>query len=199
MRKMFLIVVFSLCLCQLTNAQKEQSSTEFQQDLNLKYLNPEESPLKEEAIHFEGLDFFPVDSMFSVKARFIRTLNAIPFQMKTTGDRLPVYEKYGEAHFEIQGKALILSIFQSHELRETEEFRTHLFLPFTDLSNGEESYEGGRFVDLEIPNDDFIRIDFNKAYNPYCAYTEGYSCTIPPVENFLDIKILAGVQKPKKH
>ena len=79
-----------------------------------------------------------------------------------------------------------------------EEYKNHLFLPFTDLSNGEKSYTGGRFIDLEIPNSDVIVIDFNKAYNPYCAYSPDYSCPIPPAENHLNVNILAGVMKPKK-
>lgn len=179
-------------------AQDEQTAQEFQEELNEFYKNPEESPLKKKAKKFKGHDFFPIDSTFRVKAKFVRTLNAIPFQMKTTGNRLPVYEKYGEAHFTINGKDLVLNIYQGHKLRETEKYKNHLSLPFTDKSNGEESYSGGRFVDLEIPDGDFILIDFNKAYNPYCAYTTGYSCVIPPAENDLDVKILAGVMKPKK-
>lgn len=196
MKKIVLIFVVGFSLSTILNAQQEQTASEFQEELSLQYKDPEESPLKEKAKDFKGHDFFPIDSAFIVKAKFIRFLNAIPFQMKTTGSRLPIYEKYGEAHFTIQGKELVLSIFQSHKLRETEEYRNHLFLPFTDVSNGEESYAGGRFIDLEISNDAFIVIDFNKAYNPYCAYTDGYSCTIPPEENYLDVKILAGVQKP---
>lgn len=181
----------------MVKAQEEQTAIEFQKELDLQYRNPEESPLKNKAKDFKGHDYFPIDSTFRVKAQFVRSLNAIPFQMKTTGNRLPVYEKYGEAHFTIHGKEMILSIYQGHKLRETEEYKNHLSLPFTDKSNGEESYAGGRFIDLEIPDGEFIVIDFNRAYNPYCAYTTGYSCVIPPVENDLDIKILAGVMKPK--
>jgi len=198
MIKTFFIFLMALGVCSTTSAQKEQTAIEFQQELTAQYKNPEESPLKEKAKYFEGHDFFPIDSTFRVKAKFVRSLNAIPFQMKTTTSRLPIYEKFGEAHFTIHGKKLVLSIFQSHKLRETEEYKNHLLLPFTDSSNGEESYTGGRFIDLEIPNTDVIVIDFNKAYNPYCAYVTGYSCAIPPAENDLDIKILAGVMKPKK-
>ena len=72
-------------------------------------------------------------------------------------------------------------------------------LPFTDLTNGNETYSGGRYIDLEIPEGNTIRIDFNKSYNPYCAYTEGYSCPIPPAENNLGYTITAGVKKPKSH
>ncbi len=199
MRTIHFLFTVAALLCLKMNAQvDEQSAEEFQQELTNQYKDPEESPLEKKAKFFKGHSFFPIDSTFRVKAKFVRTLNAIPFQMKTTGDRLPVYEKYGEAHFTIQGKELTLSIYQGHKLRETEAYKNHLSLPFTDKSNGYESYAGGRFVDLEIPNGDYIIIDFNKSYNPYCAYTTGYSCVIPPVENDLDIKILAGVMKPKK-
>lgn len=180
-------------------AQDERTAKEFQQELNEQYKNPDESPLKKKSKKFKGHDFFPIDEAYRVEAKFIRTLNAIPFQMKTTTSRLPTYEKYGEAHFTINGHELKLSIFQSHRSRETEEYKDYLFLPFTDLSNGEESYIGGRFIDLRIPEDDMIVIDFNKAYNPYCAYSPDYSCPIPPEENSLNIKILAGVKNPKKN
>ncbi len=183
---------------ELVSAQKEQTAAEFQEHLNAEYKDPEKSPLKRKAKKFKGHDFFPIDDSLRIEAKFIRSLNAIPFQMKTTTSRLPTYEKYGEAHFTIQGKPMTLSIFQSHSLREKEAYKNHLFLPFTDLSNGEESYTGGRFIDLEIPEGDTIIIDFNKAYNPYCAYSPDYSCPIPPAENDLKVKILAGVMKPKK-
>jgi len=199
MQKIFLFALVGLLLCVKVNAQvQEQSAAEFQQELNEQFKDPEESPLKKKAKRFKGHDFFPIDSTLRIEAKFVRSLNAIPFQMKTTTSRLPTYEKYGEALFTVEGKELTLSIFQSHSLREKEEYKNHLFLPFTDLSNGEESYTGGRFIDLEVPNSDIIVIDFNKAYNPYCAYGPDYSCPIPPQENHLDVKILAGVQKPKK-
>ena len=76
-----------------------------------------------------------------------------------------------------------------------------LFLPFNDSSNGKTSYGGGRFIDIEIPENSSksIIIDFNKAYNPYCAYNHKYSCPIPPKENLLVIPIAAGVKAYKKH
>ena len=197
MLKFFLFVFISLLLFSKMNAQ-EQSSIEFQQELNNQFKDPEESPLKKKAKRFKGHDFFPIDDSLRIEAKFVRSLSAIPFQMKTTTNRLPTYEKYGEAHFIIEGKKMKLSIFQSHSLREKEEYKNHLFLPFTDLSNGEESYIGGRFIDLKIPEGDIIIIDFNKAYNPYCAYSADYSCPIPPEENYLDAKVLAGVMKPKE-
>jgi uncharacterized protein (DUF1684 family) len=75
------------------------------------------------------------------------------------------------------------------------EYKDHLFLPFTDLTSGEETYTAGRYIDLSFEDiiDNKVVIDFNKAYNPYCAYVSGkYNCPIPPRENTLSVAILAG-------
>lgn len=198
MFKKLLILLLAFTFGAGMNAQEEQTAEEFQEEHNADFKDPEKSPLKKKAKRFKGHDFFPIDSTLRVKAKLVRSLSPIPFQMKTTTDRLPTYEKYAVAQFTIDGKEFTLSIYQSHSLREKEEFKDHLFLPFTDLTNGDESYIGGRFIDMEIPKDDVIVIDFNKAYNPYCAYSPDYSCPIPPQENHLEIKILGGVKKPKK-
>jgi len=179
--------------------QGDQSALEFQKELNRQYSDPKESPLREKADTFKGHDFFVIDSAFIVEASFVRAVNAIPFQMKTSTNRLPVYEKYGEATFTLDGETFNLSIYQNLNFRNREGYKNHLFLPFTDLTNGNETYSGGRYIDLEIPEGNTIRIDFNKSYNPYCAYTEGYSCPIPPAENNLGYTITAGVKKPKSH
>ncbi len=198
MIKSYVLSVLALFLSVCINAQTQQSAAEFQKELNADYKNPEKSPLKSKAKRFKGHDFFSIDSVYIVNAKFVRAINPLPFKMETSTTRLPTYEKYGEAHFEIKGTKMKLHIYQSHNLRETEEHKNHLFLPFTDLTNGEESYIGGRYIDLQIPVGDSITIDFNKAYNPYCAYSKNYSCPIPPQENHLDFKIYAGIKKPKK-
>lgn len=198
MNKISFWVLF-LTICNIASAQhEEQSAYEFQKELEEQYKNPEKSPLKQQAKKFKGHDFYKIDSNYRVEATFVRALNALPFQMKTSSSSLPVYEKYGEAVFYLEGEKLTLSIYQSHTLREKEEYKNHLFLPFTDATNGDETYIGGRYIDLEIPVGNTIVIDFNKAYNPYCAYTEGYSCPVPPKENDLGVKILAGIKKPRK-
>ncbi len=178
--------------------KEPQTAKEFQEELNEQYKDPLESPLKARAIDFEGHDFFEIDTTYTVTAKFARALNALPFQMKTTSSRLPVYEKYGTATFTLNGQEMQLQLYQSHSLREDEAYKDYLFLPFTDPTNGEETYGGGRFIDLSIPEGNTIVIDFNKAYNPYCAYGEGFSCPIPPVENNLRTPIRAGVKKPKE-
>jgi len=119
--------------------------------------------------------------------------------MNTTTGREPLYVKYGEAHFVFQEKEIVLNIYQNQGLLTQPEYQDYLFLPFTDVTNGASSYAGGRYIDLKIPESETILIDFNTAYNPYCAYNGRYSCPIPPEENHLDLKIIAGVKAYKKY
>lgn len=199
MKRLLLILPFLLTnVCLKAQTSYVEEIKHYQQELNEEFASAEKSPLTEEdRAKFKELPFFPVNESYKVKAKFIRTPNSIPFEMPTTTTRKPVYEKYGEAHFKLNGKDFVLSIYQSHSLREKEEYKDHLFLPFTDLTNGNESYGGGRFLDLTIPEGDTIIIDFNKAYNPYCAYNHKYSCPIPPKENDMNTDVKAGVMISK--
>ena len=193
MKKLLIFLLFST----MTFAQKDLSSAEkFQSDLNKSYADSLKSPLtKEDLKQFKGLDFFSINEKYIVEATFIRTKKEKPFGMKTTTSRTPLYKKYGELHFEIDGKALKLNVYQNVDLNKKPGYEDYLFLPFSDLTCGKESYIGGRYVDMRIQKGKTWTIDFNKAYNPYCAYNYEYSCPIVPLENDLDIEILAGVKK----
>lgn len=180
----------------ILSAQPIESPRDFQQTLNNEYANREESPLTDEDFKtFKGLDFYPIDSKFIVEAQFKRTPDEKVFKMKTTGARLPEYVKYGVLTFKLDGKKFNLNVYQNIELAKKTGFEDYLFLPFSDLTCGKQSYIGGRYIDMRIPKGDTVTIDFNKAYNPYCAYNHKYSCPIVPLENDLDIEILAGVKK----
>lgn len=148
------------------------------------------------------LKFFPVNEKYKITAKFERVRNGSWFSMPTSGTMKKVFRVYGTLHFTIHDTALTLNIYQSQQLMTVEEYREHLFLPFTDLTSGEETYSSGRYIDLTF-NDitgDRIVIDFNKAYNPYCAYVSGkYNCPIPPKENNLTVAILAGEKNYGKH
>lgn len=186
---LFVSVVFAQESKQFKEAKK------FQQKLNKEFSSKEESPLKEEDLAvFEALEFFPIDSNFIVTASLTFHKNSKPFKMKTTTDRLPIYKLYATAHFQLNGKYYSLDIYQNEKLLLTPDYEDYLFLPFTDLTNGESSYGGGRYIDLKLPEGDSIVIDFNQSYNPYCAYNEKYSCPIPPKSNHLKTKILAGTK-----
>jgi uncharacterized protein (DUF1684 family) len=168
----------------------------FQKDLNTEFADAKTSPLTAEDLAvFKALDFYPINEKFFVTAKFIRTEDEKPFKMKTSTDRKPLFVKYGEAHFVIDGKSFQLNLYQDVEYSKKIGFEEDLFLPFFDLTCGKESYIGGRYLDLKAPKSDVLFIDFNKAYNAYCAYSHRYSCPKVPLENDLKIEIEAGVKK----
>lgn len=172
------------------------SAEAFQDNLNKEFAEADKSPLTEEdRNHFKSLEFFPIDGKFAVVATFVRSKGERSFEMKTTTDRTPMYVKYGELHFKLDGKDLKLDVFQNLDLIKRKGFKDHLFLPFSDLTSGNESYIGGRYIDLKIPKGKTVLVDFNQAYNPYCAYNPKYSCPIVPLQNDLMVEIKAGVKK----
>lgn len=179
----------------ISKSDKITEVLEFQKKLNIEFKNPEESPLPDRfRIDFETLDFFLPDTNYIVKAELVRTPEALPFLMPTTTDRKSEEVVYGIVNFQLQGKKHSLEIYQNSELKSEEGFEDYLFLPFTDLTNGNETYGGGRYLDLRIPETTEITLDFNKAYNPYCAYNKKFSCPLVPAVNNLKIPVLAGVK-----
>ena len=172
-----------------------QDILNWQAALNEEYANPETSPLADRyRKNFEGLDFFAPDTSFIVKAYLERTPEAIPFLMPTTTDRKSKEVVYGIASFVLKGKKCAVEIYQNKNLMLQEEYKDYLFFPFLDVTNGRETYGGGRYIDLSIPEGDTLLLNFNKAYNPYCAYNKKYSCPIVPGINYLDLEIKAGVK-----
>lgn len=203
--KIFTYALSSIILFTSCNTQKNPYEDEiklFQYELNTQFANAEESPLTEDDVKtFKALSFFEIDENYRVEASFELTPEEPVFEMQTTTDRLPLFKKYGIASFTLNGKYCELSLYQNQQYMTSFEHGNLLFLPYNDLSNGDASYGGGRFIDIEIPKkgSEKITIDFNKSYNPYCAYNHKYSCPIPPSENNLNIEILAGVKAYKKH
>ena len=193
----FLLVLFSLLLILNCENKKryDKSFTPFQKEMNEFFKDASISPLKEKDLkNFKGLDFFAFDSSYVVNAALIRTPEEKSFKMKTTTDMLPEYIKYGIVTFDLFGKSYSLNIYKNLEGINKEGYREYLFLPFLDDTNGFESYGGGRYIDLDIPEGNNLVIDFNSAYNPYCVYDEKYSCPIVPRENYLSLEINVGVK-----
>jgi uncharacterized protein (DUF1684 family) len=189
---LFFQVFFGFCQDKFDVAKLEK----FQKELIAEYADAKTSPLLPEDLKvFKNLDFYPPNENFFVVAKFIRTENEQPFEMTTSTSRRPMYVKYGEAQFSINGQDFQLNIYRNIELSKKEEYKDYLFLPFSDLTCGNESYIGGKYIDLKVPQGDTIAIDFNTSYNPYCAYNYKYSCPKVPLENDLKIEIRAGVKK----
>ncbi len=199
MLRLLFVFIFSISRIIAQDSTEIKRIITFQEKLNKKFSIEDTSPLLPNDLKkFKSLDFFEIDTTFIVKAKFVRTPYETPFIMKTTTGNEPLYVKYGEAHFTLDEKSYILNIYQNQGLKTNPEYQNYLFLPFTDLTNGFSTYKGGRYIDLVIPENELILIDFNTAYNPFCSYNESYSCPIPPKENDLDLKIPVGVKVFKK-
>ena len=184
---------------EVISSTKLAGILKFQDELNKDYKDPKKSPLPDKyRKSFEKLDFFAPDTNYVITAKFIKSMDAPSFLMPTTTDRKPEYKVYGIAYFELNGKEFQLEVYQNQNLILQKQFKNHLFLPFLDKTNGKETYGGGRYIDLERPNGNEIVIDFNRSFNPYCAYSKKYSCPIVPLVNTLDVKVKAGVKAFKK-
>lgn len=169
-------------------------------DKDISFTKVDESPMTELQLKsFVGLKYYNPNKKFKVKALFTKDSIQTEFKMKTSTDRLPIYRNYGKLHFKIDGNEYSLTAYQNVKYSTVEGYEDYLFIPFRDLSCGEESYGAGRFLDFRIPKGDSIFIDFNLAYNPLCAYNHKYSCPIPPAENTLFVEILAGEKIYEKH
>ena len=140
------------------------------------------------------LRFYPLNPAYRVAARFEKYVDSPWFPMRTSGKTAQIQRKYGRLTFRIHDTVVHLMVYQGKELMQKEATRDYLFIPFTDATSGIDSYGGGRYIDCMIGDiqNSVLVLDFNKAYNPYCAYTTGYNCPIPPKENDLPVAIRAG-------
>ncbi len=200
MKNIFLVFLsFLIISCGVSAVSEKKFISEvekFQNELNFQYRNEKESPLRGENFQkFTEHPFFEPDINYRIKAKFTRTPDAEPFPMQTSSGKEKKYVQFGKAEFTLDGKPLTLAVYQSLDLVKDPKYADYLFLPFRDATNGTETYGGGKYLDSKIPSGDEIVLDFNLSYQPYCAYNAyDYSCPIVPEENFLPVRIEAGVK-----
>ena len=198
---LFLILLFTFSCATKPEVEKIDDRiratleiSHFQKELIDEWNHPDTTPLKEDEIgHFQGIAFFPIDLNYRVHADFTAIENGITHPFPTSAHKIKYYKEYGKINFTIHSKLFELTIYQSDP--PIEGYETSLFLPFMDETNGETTYGGGRYLDLEISDivNQKVWVDFNQAYNPYCAYSAYYNCPIPPATNYLETEIKAGV------
>jgi uncharacterized protein (DUF1684 family) len=178
-----------------------KEAKKFRKEINKQYGDEDKSPLKEaDRANFKKLEFYDIDSEFAVQAKLDWFEKDSIFEMKTTTARLAKYRRSGVATFILDGNELELVFYQNVKGAANPLYKDYYFLPFKDNTNGEESYGGGRYIDLIIDEGSAdAQINFNVAYNPYCAYNDRYSCPIVPSENYINIEIKAGVKAPAEH
>jgi len=176
---------------QIKNHKKHIETFRKQKDATYKI--PEKTMLTPKLLKgFKGLKYFPVDYSYKVKAQLTKLETHPNIVIKTSTGKSYIYVIYGTLSFNIKGKPYKLNVYQDARLVGSPITRNALFLPFTDATSGKETYAGGRYLVLDIPNGDTLTLDFNLAYNPYCVYNPNHSCPIPPKENNLAVKILTG-------
>jgi len=169
-------------------AQVEEYRQHYKQD----FITTEQSPLDKKDL--KNLSFFNPDSSYRLTCVVSLTPDEKPFELSTYSGQTKPFRKYAELSCPIHETEIALNVYQSLRTIKMPGYRDYLFLPFKDATNGEITYGGGRYIDLKTGDIDKneVIIDFNKAYNPWCAYSEGYNCPIPPRENHLEIAIQAG-------
>ncbi len=189
--KLLLCLIISFAATAGAQTYKHEIDS-FRMHYKQEFLTDDHSPLKAADTGF--LRFYAPDITYRVNATFIATPDSNPFEIATHSGKTKPYRKFGILTFRLQGKMLNLAVYQGIDLIKKPDLANYLFLPFNDQTNYETTFAGGRYIDLrtgDIANGRVV-LDFNKAYNPYCAFAEGYSCPIPPDENKLKVKINAG-------
>ena len=151
------------------------------------FAEDENSPLTPVQLdRFEHLDYFPENEALRFRLSLDRdAVSHDHLMLDTTNGPQQRFIPAGKIHFEVEGETVSLTLFREHG-------RGRYFLPFRDATSGKTTYQVGRYLDPQETPDGLITVDFNFAYNPYCAYNDDWTCPIPPVENELDVPIAAG-------
>ncbi len=171
-----------------------QEVEKFRKEKDSFFKSDNESPIpEEERLSFGGLKYFQPSSEFRVKAKLTSFEKPEVITMVTSKGTVRSYLKYGTFDFELQGRKMRLFAYQAAD----NPHEHSLFVPFTDETSARESYGAGRYLDLEEARRNEYVLDFNLAYNPYCAYSENYVCPFPPSENKLPVAVRAGEKNYK--
>ena len=187
MRYLAFFILICLTACSDEYSQKVQAFRELK---NEEFSNPNTSPLpKHEIKIFTGLKFYPIDAEYRLEGVFSKSSFPRYFNLFEGTEVKQVHQQVGTVTFQLKGEAFTLLAFCT-----VGQAKDQLFIPFQDLSNQVNTYPGGRYVEALLISDSTCVIDFNLAYNPYCAYNEEFTCAACPKENKLDVAIKAGEQ-----
>lgn len=182
------VIVFSV------NGQKEylDGMKEYRQKYIQSVTNGNNTPLMPEDAGY--MHFFKPDPKYVLECKVMPESQAKAFEMPTYSGLTRTYIKYATCECKLGKSTFKPVLYKNLSQPQNPVYRNHLFLPFKDATSGAESYGGGRYINLDVNDieNGKIIIDFNKAYNPYCAYSDGYNCPVPPKENHFKLAIKAG-------
>ncbi|MEM6644345.1 MAG: DUF1684 domain-containing protein [Bacteroidota bacterium] len=192
MKKILLVlialsVITFLVYQQVSSTDQQKKKWElFWEDRHDFFKNSQASPFVQKGADYEEVPVFPFDASLRVNASLDRYETRKIVTLGNSDGTSTKYLKYARANF------TILEIDQTLVILKTLGFGAQYLTAFGDETSGVSTYGGGRYLDLELGKSDRIEIDFNKAYNPYCAYFEDFTCPLPPLENLLTVPIKAG-------
>jgi len=198
LRNIFIVALgFVVALIIFYSFQGKDSGKEYEAEINKErqakddYMrSSDESPFREEKKNFKKLNYFSIDFNYRISAKLGSIENKKVIVLPTSDNLEKKYLEYAFAEFELNGEPCKLLIL---EIMEEGPYRGTLFLAFADVTSANETYGAGRYLDVKkIPGASSVILDFNQSYNPYCAYSEKYSCPFPPKENVLKIAVRAG-------
>ena len=184
------IIFYSLNDAKPNNSTYLAQLNKFRRDKNQSFRQSENSPLETaQKTQFDSLKYYPGDPGLIPHADIARNQKPDTILLQTTDNKAEKYLNWGTVKFNLNDSPQQLRLYLKADGRDST-----LFIPFTDLTNGHETYGGGRYLDAPVPklNESEIQLDFNRAYNPYCAYNNAYSCPVPPAENRLQVAIPVG-------
>ena len=199
---LFILLLVSLACQRIENKQIKQWKASWQKYVAEKdslFKHADWSPLTEEdRADFKGLKYFDYNPAWRFELALHPYPNPQKMMIKGTkpGDERPAL-RFAYFQFAFQGVPVKLDVIKI--LPQSPQGQAHLFLGFWDETSGKETYAGGRYIDLEKNENGLYIVDFNYAYNPYCAYNERYSCAVPPFSNQIPVAVRAGEKNFKEH
>lgn len=195
----YIISVIIICSSVVVSGQNAyiEEVEQFRTARDAMFGAPEKSPLSAEQITaFDGLQYFPIDEKYSVKA-ILNTLEAEDSRrLKMSAGGREKFQQYGTISMQLDGREYTMDVYRKGDLQDLSGQEGELFLPFMDASSGKETSAMGRYVSVSLPAEgNEVTVDFNKAINPFAAYNSEYSSPLAPDVNTIDISLLAGERK----
>lgn len=189
MRRLLAALPFLLGACSRPHpGQREHAASvrEWHAARDALFRGPDSPLTSEQRAAFRNLEYFSPDPGWRYEASLERPAVADTVEFLTSKNTVESYVRFGRFRFARDGRDFVLTVYASTDAQPS------LFLPFSDATSGRETYGAGRYVDPEPLPDGGFRVDFNRAYNPYCAYNANWVCPLSPPENHLDLRVTAG-------
>ncbi|MEZ4909418.1 MAG: DUF1684 domain-containing protein [Saprospiraceae bacterium] len=187
----FVLLIFG-CHRAIQQGTPEQNHQQYLEKYKHEFLTDTRSPLSKNDLI--NLDFFEFDGSWQLICTCTEPTSSKVFEMDLYSGKQRPYKVFKVLHCARLQQKFTLELYKSMVQPSNPLYEHYLFLPFKDITNGDMTYGGGRYIDIKDFDivGDSVLIDFNRAYNPWCAYSSGYNCPVPPKANHLDFEVKVG-------